>query len=113
MALVYRFFLLLLLFSPNASDSRTWYIKADGTGDAPTIQADVDSSAVGDTVMVAAGSYSDSVQVTVEGNPKWVNVYLYKNITLLARKSLNAVIDGQRSGIAVYAEAVDSSASVE
>jgi hypothetical protein len=105
--------LILSLFFTTASDSRTWYIKVDGSGDAPTIQAGVDSSAVGDTVLVAAGSYSDSVQVSVEGNPKWVNVFLYKNITLLARKSLYAVIDGPRSGIAVYAEAVDSTASIE
>lgn len=103
----------LFLFFPKDSFSRTWCIKADGTGDAPTIQAGVDSSAAGDTVLVEAGSYSDSVQVTVEGNPNWVNVYLYKNVTLLARTFLDAIIDGPRVGVAVYAEAVDSTASIE
>jgi len=73
----------------------------------------VDSSAAGDTVLVAAGIFSDSVQVTVEGDPAWVNVYLYKNITLLAETFLDAVIDGPRAGFAVYAEGVDSSASIE
>lgn len=33
------------LIISRGSTSRPWYIKADGTGDAPTIQADVDSAA--------------------------------------------------------------------
>ena len=31
----------------SASSARTWYIKHDGTGDAPTIQAGIDSGAAG------------------------------------------------------------------
>ncbi len=40
----------------------TWYVQADGLGDAPTIQAAIDSTIHGDTVMVADGIY------TGEGN---------------------------------------------
>ena len=97
----------------SATLSRTWYITPDGTGDAPTIQAGVDSSAAGDTVLVAKGTYSDSVQVTIEGSLTWVNVYLYKNITLLARSNLNALIDGPRDGVSVYAEGIDATAVIE
>ena len=40
-----------LLFSPYTADARTWLVRADGTGDAPTIQAGVDSASSADTVL--------------------------------------------------------------
>jgi len=40
-----------------ASHARTWYIRADGTGDAPTIQAAVDSATWGDVVLVGPGTH--------------------------------------------------------
>ena len=50
------FFCLALLASPPAS-ARTWYIKLDGSGDAPTIQAGIDSAAVGDSVILEGGTW--------------------------------------------------------
>jgi parallel beta-helix repeat protein len=48
--------LCILLVSPWAS-ARIWYVKPDGTGQAINIQAGIDSSAAGDTVLVASGGY--------------------------------------------------------
>ena len=39
---------------------RSWYVQSDGTGDAPTIQAAIDSCTNGDTVLVADGLYTDA-----------------------------------------------------
>ncbi len=59
------------------ADARTWYVKNDGTGDAPTIRSAVDSSASGDTILVGPGVYEigndiwlkDGIVVTSEQGP--------------------------------------------
>lgn len=42
------------------AQARTWRIRADGNGDAPTIQAGIDSAATRDTVLVATGTYYET-----------------------------------------------------
>ncbi|MFH2035139.1 MAG: right-handed parallel beta-helix repeat-containing protein [Candidatus Zixiibacteriota bacterium] len=37
---------------------KTWYVNAEGTGDAPTIQGVVDLAETGDTIIAAAGTYT-------------------------------------------------------
>ena len=51
--------LLAVVAGAGPGQARTWLVQADGSGDAPTIQAAVDSAAVGDTVLVAGGIYTD------------------------------------------------------
>jgi predicted outer membrane repeat protein len=49
--------LLLILTLASPCLSRTWHILPDGSGDAPTIQAGVDSASTGDVVELAPGEY--------------------------------------------------------
>jgi len=56
-------FTIIFLIAPPAS-SRTWYIEPDGSGDAPTIQAGLDLAQAGDTVLVAAGTYEEQLDMT-------------------------------------------------
>ncbi len=113
--LLFSFFALTLLFlSTTNASATTWYIKADGTGDAPTIQAGVDSAAVGDTVLVGPGIYSDTLQIMIDNEPKVVNVHIDKNIKLIAEGSaLNTTIEGANSDIAIYVEKVDSTGVIK
>lgn len=47
----------LVLFVTANVQARTWHVKSDATGDAPTVQAGIDSSTAGDTVLVSSGTY--------------------------------------------------------
>lgn len=50
--------LILILVLPAAAGARSWLIEDDGSGDAPTIQAGIDSAAAADTVLLANGTYT-------------------------------------------------------
>jgi hypothetical protein len=50
--------LCILLACVASVSARTWYLKPDGTGDAPSISAGGDSAASGDTLLLADGTYT-------------------------------------------------------
>ncbi|UCG52762.1 MAG: hypothetical protein JSW58_04205 [Candidatus Latescibacterota bacterium] len=48
----------------SSSHAATWYVKVDGSGDAPTIQAAIEAAGTDDTILVAPGTYTWSNQGT-------------------------------------------------
>jgi len=50
--------LILILSTTVRVSARTWEVHADGTGDAPTIQAAIDSLQSDDDIVLADGVYS-------------------------------------------------------
>jgi parallel beta-helix repeat protein len=107
------FVLLLAVGMARPARARTWYVKADGTGDAPTIQAAIDSAVSGDIVLVAPGTYDDTTHVQVGDSLEVVNVHLYKNVKLLAEGDpSNTTIGWSESDIAIYVSGVDSTAEI-
>ena len=95
-----------LLILVSMASARTWYITPDGTGDAPTIQAGVDSAAAGDIVMLACGTYYDCTHATPDGE---VACVIMKSGIMLQGETGDpdcATIDAQGLGRVCYCESL-------
>jgi hypothetical protein len=79
---VSAFSLVLCSFAVPSAEARTWNVLEDGTGDAPFIQAAVDSAADGDTVMVWPGTYLEEPLARV-----WI---FAKSLTLISKAGSEA-----------------------
>lgn len=94
--------LLMLGFSASLATARTWHILPDGLGDAPTIQAGIDSAQAGDIVEVACGTYFEH------------DVAMKSGVILRsATESPNCVtVDAQQQGRVFVCENVAATASI-
>jgi hypothetical protein len=82
----------LLAFAATSIPARIWYITPDGTGDAATIQAGIDSAAVGDTVLVETGSYLDNLDFRGKEILVGSRFVLTGDTTLVAQTVIKALV---------------------
>jgi hypothetical protein len=75
--------------------ARTWQVAPDGTGDAPTIQAAVDSAGPGDVVELACGTYSES------------DIHLVSGITLRSAGGPECAVIGGPGAAVLVCDGVD------
>lgn len=68
--------------------STTWYVTIDGAGDAPTVQAAIDSAASGDTIVVGPGHYTWSNQGS--GDEKGFIRFMYRKHHILLQSEMGA-----------------------
>jgi hypothetical protein len=100
-----RIVVALVLMGVLASvvSAETWYIKPDGMGDAPTIQAGLDSATAGDTVLVACGTYYEHDVLMKPG------VYLTAEMSPLGC----VVLDVQQQGAGIVCRGLCPSTTID
>ncbi len=97
---------LTLVAVPQVLAASTWYVDINacpgpgaGTQIDPfcEIQAAVDAASDGDTILVAEGTYEETIE------------WLYKNLTIIGAGTENTIIDGGESGTVITVDGVDNS----
>ena len=83
---------LLCCFS-TLTNARIWQIRPDGTGDAPTIQAAINASVSGDTVLVAPGTYNENLSITGSKNGIAVISEAGAHATFIFAQAAGTVVD--------------------
>jgi len=91
----------LLLCLAATAQARTWHVLEDGSGDAPTVQAGIDSAAAGDTVLVHPGTY--------------LGIIIFKGKPIVVRSTSgpqSTILDGMGAGAVINFTAGESRSSV-
>ncbi len=94
----------IVLLTSSPVDSRTWNVKVNGSGDAPTIQAAVDSAGTGDEILVHAGRYTWTNQGT--GSSQYGIVKFLRGVGGFTIRSVSGagatILDAERKGRVIY-----------
>jgi predicted outer membrane repeat protein len=79
------------VYCTGEGDDVIWYIKPDGSGDAPTIQAGIDSADAGEFVVLASGTFSGTGNNSIDFHRKAITVMSESGAEL-------TIIDCQEAG---------------
>jgi hypothetical protein len=91
-----------------AATAETWRINAEGTGDAPTLQAAIDAAESGDTILLAPGVYRDRVTRSVQGGGETTAVaFLERGLTIAGEDPFVTFIDGEEDHQCLVGENLD------
>lgn len=98
--------LLAIAALSGSAQCRTWRVAIDRTGDAPTIQAAIDSAADGDEVLVGPGTYTWTNQGTGETAGFIRFLTLQEGITLRSELGPeNTILDAEHNSRVIYVHA--------
>jgi hypothetical protein len=100
------FVISIVIMSACSVAARTWYVAPDGTGDAPTIQAAIDSAAARDTVLLANGTFTGPGNRDIE--------YFGKAITVRSESGdpQLCVVDCEQAGRGFIFQSIEGPESV-
>ncbi|MGH2570354.1 MAG: hypothetical protein ACRDGR_03970, partial [bacterium] len=88
--------------------AETWRIDAEGTSDAPTLQAAIDAAESGDTILLAPGVYRDRVTRSVQGGGETTAVaFLKRGLTIAGEDPLVTFLDGEEDHQCLVGENLD------
>jgi hypothetical protein len=103
--------LVIIICAVTSAAAHTWHVNTEGTGDAPTIQAGIDSAVAGDTVLVAPGTYT----WTDQGTGDELGLIRMKSgvvITSETGEADCATLDAEDQGRILYCSGVDETALI-
>ena len=82
----------LIFVMLSTTDAREWRLRADGSGDVPTIVAAIDSAAAGDTLRLSAGVYLASVHGVVGDRTAYI---VPRRLAIIGAGADSTTLDGE------------------